>query len=104
MNDQEKFVFDLINDLEIILDDVHYDFGYENVLFTENAGRSGKRITAGFGGKGVDKGIRTTRTVKSVSRSSRTGRTNHWKSLPICTADRIAQRRITEAGMERYQF
>ena len=31
MNDQEKFVFDLINDLEIILDDVHYDFGYENV-------------------------------------------------------------------------
>jgi hypothetical protein len=31
MNDQEKFIFDLINDLEIILDDVHYDFGYENV-------------------------------------------------------------------------
>lgn len=31
MNDQEKFVFDLINDLEIILDDVQYDFGYENV-------------------------------------------------------------------------
>lgn len=31
MNDQEQFIFDLINDLEIILDDVRYDFGYENV-------------------------------------------------------------------------
>jgi hypothetical protein len=31
MNEQEKFVFDLINDLETILDDIQYDFGYENV-------------------------------------------------------------------------
>lgn len=31
MNDQEKFIFDLINDLELILDDIQYDFGYENV-------------------------------------------------------------------------
>lgn len=31
MNEQEKFILDLINDLEIILDDVQYDFGYENV-------------------------------------------------------------------------
>jgi hypothetical protein len=47
---------------------LHYDFGYENVLFTENAGRSGKRVTMGFGGtKGqVDKGIRTTKIVKSI--------------------------------------
>jgi len=47
---------------------LHYDFGYENVLFTENAGRSGKRVTMGFGGtKGqVDKGIRTTKVVKSI--------------------------------------
>jgi hypothetical protein len=47
---------------------IHYDLEYENVLFTENAGRSGKRITSGFGngGSSVDKGIRTTKTVKSV--------------------------------------
>lgn len=56
-----------INDIgEQVSTSLHYDFSYDNVLFTENAGRSGKRITAGFGGKGVDKGIRTTRTVKSV--------------------------------------
>lgn len=58
-----------INDIgEQVSHALHYDFGYENVLFTENAGRSGKRVTMGFGGtKGqVDKGIRTTKIVKSV--------------------------------------
>lgn len=56
-----------INDIgEQVSSSLHYDFGYENVLFTENAGRSGKRITTGFGGKSADKGIRTTRVVKSI--------------------------------------
>jgi hypothetical protein len=56
-----------INDIgEQVSTSLNYDFGYENVLFTENAGRSGKRITGGFGGKSVDKGIRTTKIVKSV--------------------------------------
>jgi hypothetical protein len=58
-----------INDIgEQVSHTLHYDFGYENVLFTENAGRSGKRVTMGFGGtKGqVDKGIRTTKIVKSI--------------------------------------
>jgi hypothetical protein len=56
-----------VNDIgEQVSHSLHYDFGYENVLFTENAGRSGKRITGGFGGGSVDKGIRTTKIVKSV--------------------------------------
>lgn len=56
-----------VNDIgEQVSHSLHYDFGYEHVLFTENAGRSGKRITAGFGGSNVDKGIRTTKIVKSV--------------------------------------
>lgn len=56
-----------INDIgEQVSHILHYDLDYENVLFTENAGRSGKRITSGFGGNGVDKGIRTTKNVKSV--------------------------------------
>ena len=56
-----------VNDIgEQVSHSLHYDFGYENVLFTENAGRSGKRITTGFGGGSVDKGIRTTKIVKSV--------------------------------------
>jgi hypothetical protein len=57
-----------VNDIgEQVSHTLHYDFAYENVLFTENAGRSGKRITQGFGGaSGVDKGIRTTKIVKSI--------------------------------------
>jgi len=57
-----------INDIgEQVAHNLHYDLGYENTMFTENAGRSGKKITAGFGaGTSVDKGIRTTKVVKSV--------------------------------------
>ena len=39
------------------------DYGYDNIIFTENAGRSGKRVSGGFG-KNVDRGIRTTSSVK----------------------------------------
>lgn len=58
-----------VNDIgEQVAHTLQYDFAYENVLFTENAGRSGKRITSGFasGGNKIDKGIRTTKIVKSV--------------------------------------
>ena len=48
-----------------VSDTVFMDYGYEYLLFTENAGRSGKRISGGFG-KNVDRGIRTTKTVKSI--------------------------------------
>lgn len=55
-----------INDIgEQVATALHFDFEYENVLFTESAGRSGKRITSGFGNN-TDKGIRTTKSVKSV--------------------------------------
>ncbi len=55
-----------INDIgEQVSELLHYDFEYEHILFTESAGRSGKRISAGFS-KRCDKGIRTTKTVKSV--------------------------------------
>ena len=55
-----------INDIgEQVASSLHFDFEYENVLFTESAGRSGKRITSGFGAN-IDQGIRTTKSVKSV--------------------------------------
>jgi hypothetical protein len=44
---------------------LHYDFEYDNILFTESAGRMGKRITSGFGAN-VDKGINTTKSVKAT--------------------------------------
>ena len=55
-----------INDIgEQVAELLHFEFEYENILFTESAGRSGKRISAGYS-KRCDKGIRTTKTVKSV--------------------------------------
>lgn len=56
-----------INDIgEQVSHSLHYDFGYENVLYTENAGRSGKQVTAGFSGRTADKGVRTTKVVKTI--------------------------------------
>jgi hypothetical protein len=56
-----------INDIgEQVSHSLHYDFGYENILFTENSGRAGKQVTAGFSGRTADKGIRTTKLVKTV--------------------------------------
>jgi len=62
----ESAVLVEINDIgEQVSDVLLMDFGYENVLCTENAGRSGKRLTGGFGKK-ADKGIRTTKSVKAI--------------------------------------
>jgi hypothetical protein len=49
-----------------VSDTLLMDFGYESILFTENAGRGGKRISGGFGGSSSDSGIRTTKTVKAI--------------------------------------
>lgn len=48
-----------------VADLLHYDYELEGVLCTENHGRSGKRISGGFGNK-VERGIRTTKTVKAI--------------------------------------
>jgi hypothetical protein len=48
-----------------VVDSLHYDFEYENILYTENNGRTGKRISSGFQ-KSVDRGIRTTKNVKTI--------------------------------------
>lgn len=62
----ESAVLVEINDIgEQVSDVLLMDYGYENLLYTENAGRNGKRISSGFGKK-VDNGIRTTKSVKSV--------------------------------------
>lgn len=55
-----------INDIgEQVSTILSYDFDVETLLFTESAGRSGKRISGGFS-KGADKGIRTTKSVKAI--------------------------------------
>ena len=57
-----------INDIgEQVATSIHHDYEYENMLFTEHAGRAGKKITTGFGnGQQLERGIRTTKSVKSV--------------------------------------
>lgn len=56
-----------INDIgSQVSESLFYTFEYENVLMTENAGKAGKRISAGFGSKEKDFGIRTTKTVKAT--------------------------------------
>jgi len=63
---KESVVMIEVNDIgEQVSDLLHYDFEYENILYTESAGRSGKRISSGFG-RNVDKGVRTTKTVKAI--------------------------------------
>jgi hypothetical protein len=55
-----------LNDLGEELARILWDeYEYEGLLFTENAGRAGKRITT-FGGKGIDMGLRTTNPVKGT--------------------------------------
>jgi hypothetical protein len=55
-----------INDIGAqVSDTLVMDFGYENMLYTENAGREGKRISNGFG-KISDTGVRTTKSVKAI--------------------------------------
>jgi len=55
-----------INDIgEQVSDVLLLDYGYENLLYTANNGRSGKVLTGGFG-KRVDNGIRTTKLVKGT--------------------------------------
>jgi hypothetical protein len=55
-----------INDIgEQVSDVLLMEYGYDNMLFTENMGAKGKRISAGFG-KRSDPGVRTTKSVKSI--------------------------------------
>lgn len=55
-----------INDIgEQVSTTLFEEYEYENMLFTENSGRGGKRLIAGFGAN-CDRGVRTTKTVKSI--------------------------------------
>lgn len=45
---------------------LQFDFEYDHLLYTESAGRSGRKVTSGFGGAKRERGIRTTRYVKNM--------------------------------------
>ncbi len=55
-----------INDIGAQVSDILYlDHGYDGLIFTESTGSRGKRVSAGFG-RNIDRGIRTTSSVKSA--------------------------------------
>lgn len=59
-----------LNDIGAQVADILWmDYGYENIVMTENAGRAGKRVSGGFGGQ-VDRGVVTTKSVKGVGCST----------------------------------
>lgn len=49
-----------------VADSLYFDYENENIIFTENAGARGKRISAGFAKGTAERGVRTTKTVKSI--------------------------------------
>lgn len=49
-----------------VADTMFYEFGYEYLFKTENAGRIGKKISNGFGNKPKDRGVKTTKSVKAI--------------------------------------
>lgn len=48
-----------------VAESLYNDYECDNLIFTENAGARGKRISAGFG-KSVEKGIRVSKSVKGL--------------------------------------
>ena len=57
-----------VNDVgQLVADSLFMDYDYDNIIYTENAGPRGRRITAHTGRKkGNDRGVRTTKTVKAI--------------------------------------
>lgn len=56
-----------VNDIgQQVAESLYFDYQYETLLFTESAGKQGKRITLSYKNAGTDRGIRTTKTVKAV--------------------------------------
>jgi len=66
MRYNDAYILVEINDIgQQVSEILHYDFEVESLLYTESAGRSGKRISLGFTSN-VDRGIRTTKSVKAI--------------------------------------
>jgi hypothetical protein len=62
----EAYTLIEVNDIgEQVSEVLHYEFEVDTLMFTESAGRAGKRLSTGFS-KNSDKGIRTTKNVKSI--------------------------------------
>lgn len=56
-----------INDIGAqVSDTLYFDYEADNLIFTESAGPAGKKISSGFGKANIDRGIRTSSSVKRI--------------------------------------
>ena len=57
-----------VNDIgQQVAETLYFDYEYTSLLFTESAGKQGKRITQQYKSQqATDRGIRTTKTIKSI--------------------------------------
>jgi len=56
-----------VNDIgQQVAESLYFDYEYESLLFTESAGKQGRRITMSYKSSATDRGIRTTKTVKAI--------------------------------------
>lgn len=56
-----------INDIGAqVSDTLYFDYEADNLIFTESAGPAGKKISSGFGKANIDRGIRTSTSVKRI--------------------------------------
>ncbi len=63
----EAFMLMETNDMGMfVCETIYNDYEYENMMFTEKAGRAGYRISGGFGGTGKEMGVRMTKSVKAT--------------------------------------
>ena len=49
-----------------VVDAIHNEYEYDNILYTASSGRAGKQISNGFGPGTSERGVRTTKVIKSV--------------------------------------
>ena len=66
-NYNDSIILVEINDIgQQVADILHHELEYEGILTAEWKGRAGQLLTAGFGGKGQQLGVRTTKQLKRV--------------------------------------
>ena len=70
-NYNNAYILVEINDIGgQVVDILHSEFEYDNIFWTQNKGRAGQQLSAGFGSGGASKGVRTTAQVKRIGCSN----------------------------------
>ena len=70
-NYNNAYILVEINDIGgQVVDILHSEFEYDNIFWTQNKGRAGQQLSAGFGSGSASRGVRTTAQVKRIGCSN----------------------------------